>query len=590
MSLKDILYPFATWKRAIEKPYTVKRPIADRPGADRYRGFHVNDLEKCIGCGSCEEICQNEAIDLVEVASISVGKGDSGLRPSIDYGRCCWCALCVDVCPTNSLGMSNEYKWTSTDPDTFIFVPGVDDKKWKDADKGYRRTDEAWLLDPELQPMPLMDADIRKHNFEEMAFGYNDEMSIEEASRCLECGLCVEACPAHMDIPEYIRTIRENKLEEGLEILYDTNPFSESCGRICTAHCQDVCALAHNGEAIPIRWLKRYITDATADRKSEILQISKEITQSGKSVAVIGGGPSGLTAAYYLRNFGHEVTVFDKNKALGGMLRYGIPEYRLPEKVLDREIQFILDCGVKAELNIDVGDDLSFEKLQKEYDVVYLSIGAQRGTSMPIHGIFSKGVHVGIEFLDKVAAGTQDCPGKRVIVVGGGNTAMDVCRSALRLGSEEVHVYYRRTEAEMPANREEYEEAVDEGIQFHFLASPIQIDEVETGLKVEVQRAELGEPDESGRRRPVPVEGSEFTVEADALILAIGQRVDPKLTNETDIEITRWGTYSINENSMATSLSGIFAGGDCQSGPDDAIGAIADGKKAAYHINQYLNK
>lgn len=590
MSLKDTLSPFYAWKRALEKPFTIKKPLKTREASDRYRGFHVNDISKCIGCGTCEEICQNEAIDLVEVPGLEPQKGDSGLRPRIDYGRCCWCALCVDVCPTGSLGMSNEYKWVSPDADEFIFIPGVDDKSWTDAEKGYRRTEEAWLLDPEQEEMPVMEPNVRKNTFEEMALGYTQEMALEEAQRCIECGICIEACPTHMDIPDYIRTIREGNLEEGLKILYDTNPFSESCGRICTARCQDVCALGHNGKPIAIRWLKRYITDNTIDKKEEILGIGKEIPSTGKKVAIVGGGPSGLTAAFYLRNYGHEVTIFEKHDKMGGMLRYGIPEYRLPKKVLDREIENILHTGVKVEYNTEVGRDISLKDLHEKFDAVYLSIGAQKGSSMPIEGLDTPGVYIGVDFLEKVAEQSAPPIGEKVIVIGGGNTAMDVCRSSVRLGAKEVIVLYRRTEEQMPANEEEIEEAKEEGVHFEFLTSPVKIERKGDKLTIHCIKMQLGEPDASGRRRPIPIEGSEYTIEADSLIMAVGQKVISDMAEQAGLQVTRWGTFEVNEDTLETNVEGIFAGGDCETGPDDAIQAIANGKKASYFIHKYLTK
>jgi len=588
MSLKDLISPFYAWERALEKPYTINKPIDDREGADRYRGFHVNDIEKCIGCGTCEEICQNEAIDMVPVEGIEAGNGDSGLRPKIDYGRCCWCGRCVDVCPTGSLGMSNEYKWVTTDPEEFRFIPGFDDKPWNNEEKGYRRDEESWLLAPELHKMPVVEPDIRKLTFEEMALGYDDDLALDEAARCLECGLCVETCPAHMDIPEYIRAIRENRLDDGLKILYESNPFSESCGRICTARCQYVCALSHNGEAIPIRWLKRYITDKTADQKNEILNTNNNVPESGRNIAIVGGGPSGLSAAYYLRQYGHSVTVYEKHEHLGGMLRYGIPEYRLPKAVLDREIQVILDSGVKVITGISIGKNVTLNQLQDQYDAVYLSVGAQIGTGMPIDGMDTPGVQIGVDFLDRIASGERPDLGEKVVVVGGGNTAMDVCRSSVRLGAEEVQVLYRRTEQEMPANREEIEEAQEEGVAFHYLAAPVSISRNGNKLHINAIRMELGEPDSSGRRRPVPISGSEYTIEADTCIMAIGQKVDASFAKSSEIKLTRWGTFEVDTDTLATNIPGLYAGGDCQTGPDDAIRAIADGKKVAYSINKFL--
>lgn len=590
MNLRDIISPFYAWKRAFEKPFTIKKPVAERVGAPRYRGFHVNDLDKCVGCGTCEEICQNGAIDMVEVKGRAPAKGDSGLRPRIDYGRCCWCALCVEVCPTGCLGMSNEYNWLSTTGEDWVFTPGVDDTKWNNDTSGYRCADEAWLLDPDMRKMSVIEPETRKKTFDEMALGYGAEPALEEAVRCLECGLCVETCPTHMDVPEYIRAIREDRLDEGLRILYDTNPFSESCGRVCTARCQEACPLGHRGEPIAIRWLKRYITDNTIAQRYEILGIGRKRPGTGKRVAVIGGGPSGLTAAYYLRSYGHAVKVYEMHDRLGGMLLRGIPGYRLPDDVLQREMQVILDTGVEIEFNTRVGVDVSLKNISDEYDAVYVSVGAQKGSEMPIDGMDERGVHIGIDFLDRIAGGERPSLGERIAVVGGGNTAMDVCRTAVRLGAKDVHVLYRRTEHEMPAHADEIAEAREEGVNLSFLVTPVRIARKNGALEIECLRMELGEPDESGRRRPVPIEGSEFTVEADACIMAIGQQISGDMAGQAGVKVTRWGTFEADRETLATSAEGIFAGGDCETGPDDAIRAVASGKKAAYFINEYLSK
>ncbi|HSG27467.1 MAG TPA: FAD-dependent oxidoreductase [Candidatus Krumholzibacterium sp.] len=588
MKLRDIISPFYAWKRAFEKPFTIMKPRTEREGPAGYRGFHVNDLGRCVGCGTCEAICQNAAIDMVELAGGKVEKGNSSLRPSIDYGRCCWCALCVDVCPTGSLGMSNEYNWISDDGEDWVFVPGAEQKKWDAAGKGYRSTPESAFVEPVRAQMRFVEPEVRKNNFDEMTLGFTDETAREEAMRCIACGLCIEACPTHMDVPSYIRAIRDGDLEEGLRILYDTNPFSESCGRVCTAHCETACPVGAQGKPLAIRWLKRYITDSTLDIRDDILE-TVDIAPTGKKVAVIGAGPAGLTAAFYLRHYGHEVTVYEQNERPGGMLLTGIPQYRLPDEVLEREIAVIEKTGVKIRTGVRIGRDITAREVLGESDAVFFSVGAQTGTDMPVEGMDLEGVHIGIDFLDRIARGERPDCGEVTVVVGGGNTAMDVARSAVRLGSG-VKVLYRRSEKEMPANAEEIEEAREEGVSFDLLTTPEKITREGGRLHILCRRMRLGPPDSSGRRTPEAIEGSEFTVVADTCVMAIGQKVEQELAREAGVELDKWGNYHADRRDMKTNVPGVFAGGDCETGPDDAVGAIASGKRAAFRIDEHLRQ
>ena len=281
MILKDILSPFYVWKRAFSKPFTTKKPLSERPGSERYRGFHKNDMDQCIGCGSCETICQNAAIDMVPVEGIETTYSDSGLRPRIDYGRCCWCALCVDICTTSSLSMSNEYIWIDSDPEVFRFVPGRENKTWDKLEAGYKRVEGYDLLHRERIEMPMIAPQESVKSFLEMVKGYAVEEAQKEAMRCVECGLCIATCPAHMNIPGYIKAVRNGDLQQGLELLYETNPLPATCGRICTHRCEDVCAMGVQGEPIAIRWLKRFLIDQVElpELKQKIL---KEYPDNGK--------------------------------------------------------------------------------------------------------------------------------------------------------------------------------------------------------------------------------------------------------------------------------------------------------------------
>jgi len=590
MSLKDIISPFYVWKRAFEKPYTTPKPLKDRPGAPRYRGFHKNDVQKCIGCGTCEEICQNQAIDLVPVDGIETKDGDSGLRPKIDYGRCCWCALCVDICPTGSLTMSNEYTWLENDAEAFRFIPGADKKSWDSAEKGYKRAEGYLLNNPDRVPMEILEPDDRTQSFIEMVKGYSKDQAQKEADRCIECGICIATCPAHMDIPDYIKAVREDDLEKGLQLLYETNPFPGTCGRICTHRCEEVCAISHTGDPISIRWLKRYIVDQTpAERYNEILSAS--IEKTGKKIAIIGAGPGGLSAAYYLVGFGYDVTVFEAREKAGGMLRYGIPEYRLPYDQLDKDINFIKNLGVKILFNTPVGEKISFDKLIKDFDAVFFSTGLTIPYSIGIEGEDNPGVIPALDILDDVTKGKDPGIGKKVAVIGGGNTAMDAARTSKRLGSD-VTIFYRRREIDMPADIEEIEEAKEEGITIIPQSIPIKIEKGDKGkLKFVWGKAEMVDQGPGKRPSPILIEDEIYTEEVDTIIPAIGQQADYNFIPKEIAEKLQFERGRVKTNAFGqTDLPNVFVGGDMVNKTADAISAIADGHRAAKGIDRFLNK
>jgi len=594
MSVRDLLSPFRAWKQLLKNPVTIIDPINDRPGSERYRGFHQNDDEKCIGCGTCETICQNGAIDMLPAAETQ--QGDSGLRPRIDYGRCCWCALCVDVCMTGSLTMSNEYKWIETDPDAFRFTPGIDKKPWDNAELGYQRPDEQHLIAEQRIGMPEMDAQTRINSFDEIVDGYSIEQAKLEADRCVSCGLCIATCPIHMSIPEYIKTVRDGDYETGIKLLYETNPFSNVCGRVCTRKCESSCAARHEGDPIAIRWLKRHIIDQVPDDKIRSI-IGDPKLATGKKVAIIGAGPAGLTAAYDLARNGHAVTVYEALDKAGGMTRYGIPYYRLPDDMLARDVDIIVSMGVKIEYNTRIGDDISMQQLQTDYDAVVLAIGLQAGRSTRIPGSEHKDTQSAVALLRKIGIAENNGAGfdvpESAVVIGGGNVAMDIARSLARFQKQQynnVNVLLTAIDAleKFPADEEEISEALEEGVKIIPSRGPQEViiknDQV-TGLRT---WHVLSIFDEQGRFSPQYDDSDEQIFAADMVIEAIGQMAETDLLGEALTEQLDWhrGRIKIAEDGR-TSVNWLWSAGDCVNGPD-VVHAVADGHRVAQSVHQFL--
>ena len=404
---------------------------------------------------------------------------------------------------------------------------------------------------------------------------------------------CRQECPAEIDIPLYISQIREGKYEDAVNTIRERNPLLLSCGRVCPHPCENYCRRGIEDEPVSINQLKRFAADYEMN-SGRHLPVSCA-PSTGKRAAVIGGGPAGLSCAFFLRRLGHDVTIFEAMPKLGGIIRYGIPEYRLPKKVLDWEIEGILNIGIKAHTGVRLGRDFDEGSLiAAGYDAIFLGVGAWEDYRLGIEGEDYKGSYKGIDFLSRVAGGNPPPIGKKAAVVGGGNSAIDCVRSLIRLGAEEVYIVYRRTRNEMPANELEIVAAEHEGVKFQFLAAPeaVKADEEGNVTHLEYLKMELGQPDASGRRRPVPIEGSETMLEIDMLITAIGQRPDVSFTDtETrlkDLDITRWKTIDADPVTLQSNIPYIFTAGDSATGASLVVEAIGGGRRAARSMHQYL--
>lgn len=400
-------------------------------------------------------------------------------------------------------------------------------------------------------------------------------------------GPCSLNCPAHTDCQKYVKEIADGDYKSAVKTIKEVISLPASIGRVCPHPCETACRRQHVEEPISIAYLKAFAADEVLKNGEHVLPEVK--APSGKSVGIIGGGPAGLSAAFRLIQQGHAVTVYDKMPKMGGMLRYGIPEYRLPKKVLDTEIAEIESLGVKMINNCTIGKNITFEEIKEKHDAVLVANGAWKSSSIRCEGENLEGVFGGIDFLRAAALGEKPVIGRRTAIVGGGNTAMDACRTAVRLGAEEVCIIYRRTRDEMPAEDIEIEEAMEEGVIFRFLTNPAEIlgcDGRVTGVKLQVMA--LGEPDERGRRSPVPVEGEFITLELDSIIIAAGQKNDP--AGFEMLETTKRGTILADERTFATSIPGVFAAGDTTNdGASIAIKAIAEANEAAKFIDAYLD-
>ena len=455
-------------------------------------------------------------------------------------------------------------------------------------------------MNPRKLPMPEQEPGVRSHNFDEVALGYTAEMAVEEALRCLQCKnpACVAGCPVNIHIPEFIAQVAKGDFAAAYEVISQTNALPAISGRVCPqeSQCEARCVRGIKGESVAIGRLERFVADWY---RQNVNAMPQKPASNGHKVAVVGSGPAGLTCASDLAKLGYEVTVYEAFHTAGGVLVYGIPEFRLPKAIVAGEVDKLSALGVDMETDVVIGKTLSIDELfAMGYEAVFVGSGAGLPMFMGIPGESLSGVYSANEYLTRINLMKAyregyDTPIKHsraVAVVGGGNVAMDACRCAKRLGAEKVYIVYRRGEEEMPARNEEIHHAREEGIEFQLLTNPVEIlgeGGKVTGMKC--VRMELGEPDESGRRRPVEVPGSEFVLDVDTVIMSLGTSPNPLIRSTTPgLEANRKGCLVVNEETMATTREGVYAGGDAVTGAATVILAMGAGKKAAEHIHQYL--
>ncbi len=453
------------------------------------------------------------------------------------------------------------------------------------------------------QPMPEQEPKVRAKNFDEVPFGYSSEAAIKEAQRCLQCKKpgCVAGCPVEIDIPGFIQLIKEEKFTESIRHIWQKNSLPAVCGRVCPQEiqCEGLCIVGKKDEPVAIGNLERFVADW--ERENGTGALPPKADPTGKKVAVVGSGPAGLTVAGDLIAKGHEVTVFEAFHKSGGVLVYGIPEFRLPKEIVAQEVNFLERLGVKIECNQVVGRTVTIDELFEEgYEAIFIGVGAGLPVLLDVPGKNLIGIYSANEYLTRsnlmkaYLFPEYDTPiiqGKNVVTLGAGNVAMDSARTALRLGAENSRIVYRRSRTEVPARAAEVHHAEEEGVEFFFLAAPTKFigDDKGRVIGMECLKMELGEPDASGRRRPVPIEGSEFELECDLVIVAVGTGANPILTQSTEgLSLNKWGYIEVDEKTAKTTKKGVWAGGDIVTGSATVILAMGAGRTASDSIHDFL--
>ena len=529
------------------KVYLVeKSPSIGGRMAQLDKTFPTNDCAMCILAPKMIEANSHPNIELLIYSEVEKVSGEAGnfkvkvkkKASFVDWNKCTGCGLCVEGCP--------------------VILPN-------EFDQGIGNRKAIYMLFPQAVPKKCV-------------------IDKREERPCKAA--CIDACPVHTNVPGYIKLIAEGQFKEAYKLIRETNPLPACVGRVCYAPCQEACNRGEIDEALCIRDLKRVPSDQWNIEELEVPVVSK----TDKKVAIVGSGPAGLAAANDLALKGHDVTIFEALPEPGGMLRVGIPEYRLPREILSQEIGYIQKLGVEIKTGVQVGKDITLEKLKINYDAIFVAVGAHGGMKLGVEGEDIPGVTEGIGFLRATSLGEKVSVGMKVAVIGGGNTAIDCARTAKRLGAKEVTIVYRRSRAEMPASAEEITAAEKEGIKIEFLTTPSRFPAENKKLaKMECVRMKLGEPDASGRPRPIPIKGSEFTTPVDTVIAALGQTPETDFVKKLGVSLSKRGTIEIDARTGVTNVEGVFAGGDVVTGPAFVIDAIAAGKKVARSINQYLN-